>query len=36
MNLIIFIYYFQQLINTPLLKVFDMLDVKQASNSNVY
>ena len=30
-NLIIFNFYFQQIINIPLLKVFDILDVKQAS-----
>ena len=30
-NLIVFNFYFQQIINTPLLKVFDMLDIYQAS-----
>ena len=31
MNLVIFDFYFQQIINTPLLKIVVMLDVKQAS-----
>ena len=31
MNLIIFNFYFQQMITTSLLKVFDMLDIYQAS-----
>ena len=35
MNLIIFNFYFQQIINSPLLKVFDMLDVSGNYLENV-
>ena len=35
-NLIIFNFYFQQIIKTPLFKVFDMLDVRKLQNIRTF